>query len=64
MKNQNPLWDKDELQFARLLCEIKSNQDNFDYGAIQASMDVTREQLDELFERAQFVWESAKRGLS
>lgn len=59
LADQDP-WNNNELQFARLLCEIVATQDKLDYLALLESMDLEREQLDELFERAHKLWEEAK----
>jgi len=55
-------WNNNELQFARLICEIVANVNltQADADAIRDSMDLTREQFDELFDRANDVWERAK----
>lgn len=53
-------WHDDLVQFPRLLAEIVATQDNLDVDALCESMDLTREQLDELFERANTAWEAAK----
>jgi len=54
-------WRNNAIQFPRLICEIADTvlRDE-DYGKIAASMDLTREQLNELFERASDVWEKIK----
>ena len=54
----NPLWEDNELQFARLLCELVANDYDPDLTAL--SMDLDDEELDELVERAHCVWEAAK----
>ena len=56
-------WEDDLVQFARLLCEIRAIQDNFDVAGLCASMDLEESDLDELLDRAHDVWESTKRGM-
>jgi len=65
MAQLNPLWDDDELQFARLLAEaelsgaftIEVVQD------LQTSMDLNEDDIHELLERAQQTWDDAKERL-
>jgi len=54
-------WHNNELQFARLLCELVANVDDLHVDEVAASMDLTREEINELFDRADSVWEKAKR---
>ena len=56
------LWENDLIQFARLLDEFNAvglveDQER----QICESMDISGDQLTELFERANAVWEVAKR---
>lgn len=39
-----------------------ASQDDFDIAPLLASMDLSRAEVDELFERAHRVWEDAKAG--
>jgi len=60
-KNQ---WDKDSVQFPRLLAEIHA----MGLGVAEVShlcreMDITQEQLEELFYRAEKQWEKIKSDL-
>lgn len=55
------MWEDDLVQFARLLREILATQDTLDIGVLADSMDLRREEVSELFERAHEVWEEAKR---
>lgn len=58
-------WENNELQFARLLCEIVANIEatGHDLRALCESMDLSETHVDELFVRAHRVWERAqKRG--
>lgn len=60
MTNTNPKWDDNVVQFARLIAEIAATQDTLDHGALCESMDLSVDDLNELFERADDVWERAK----
>lgn len=54
-------WKDDKVQFARLICEIVANcpmEGGFE--RLQESMDLSPDELGELFDRAFEVWESAK----
>lgn len=53
-------WEDNAIQFPRLLAEIMATQDNLDADALCEAMDITREELDELFDRAQAAWETIK----
>jgi len=55
-------WEDDSVQFPRLLAEIMATQDNLDMPALAESMDVSIEELNELFDRADRSWESIKAG--
>jgi hypothetical protein len=52
-------WGQDSIQFARLLCEINSTQ-KLDIGSLLEAMDVTKPELDEIFDRAHVSWDAAK----
>ena len=56
------LWREDSIQFPRLLAEIAGCVDLSvkQYTALADSMDLTFDQLDELFDRAQASWERIK----
>jgi hypothetical protein len=56
-------WEDDLVQFARLLCEIVATQDNLQIDALCESMDLLPENINELFERANVVWEKSKNQL-
>lgn len=60
--DKNAAWNNDAIQFPRLLCEIIATQDNLDIQALAESMDLTVDQVDELFDRANTAWESIKQG--
>lgn len=53
-------WNNDLVQFARLLCEIAATQD-VDFDALSESMDLPKQCVDELFERAHVVFEGCKK---
>jgi hypothetical protein len=53
-------WDRNELQFPRLLAEINATQDKLDMPALAAEMDLTVEQVNELFDRAEAEWQRIK----
>lgn len=55
-----PLWDDDLIQFARLLCEVRATHE-IDNEGICVSMDLPDERVEELFARAQRVWDKAKK---
>lgn len=54
------LWGRDDIQFPRLLCEIIATQENLDIFEIAKSMDLTVDEVNELFDRAHEAWEKAK----
>lgn len=54
-------WERDDIQFARLLAELDQfglNEDQ--YTALQESMDLERGDINELLERAQNAWDKIK----
>ena len=51
-------WEDNSIQFPRLLAEIIATQDNLDMNALAESMDLEVEDVAELFERAQAIWDS------
>lgn len=53
-------WSDDSLQFPRLLAEICATQANLDDAALCESMDLTENEIGQLFDRAQAAWESIK----
>lgn len=57
------LWDNNLIQFARLLCEINANIDisTRDWNLLEQSMDLSTDDLNELFDRAHEVWENSKK---
>lgn len=57
------VWDDDRTQFARLLCEIVATQAKMidNPNALEESMDLPMERINELFDRANNVWEASKK---
>ena len=55
-------WDNNEIQFARLLCEIRANIQGSDkeWQELYASMDLSANDVTVLFDRALVVWEKSK----
>ena len=62
MAQTNPLWENNEIQFARLLCEMGAVgiPDGQQWDDLCTNMDLEMKDLDELFERAHKVWEKSK----
>lgn len=61
------LWDSNVIQFARLLCEIVAVWDEGDckhvIRQVAESMDLTFDEVNILFDRAEKEWEDAKKRL-
>lgn len=62
---QNKLWKNDKVQFARLLCELVANwhddkESKTTIRAVADAMDLSVDDINELFDRADAVWEKAK----
>jgi len=55
----NPLWEGNLIQFARLLCEINATHE-LDFIPLCESTDLEPEELIEVFDRADEVWEASK----
>lgn len=53
-------WERNDIQFPRLLAEIVATQADLDIPGLATSMDLTAEQVNELFDRAQSEWEKIK----
>lgn len=60
MSSPDRPWNNNLVQFARLLCEIAATQD-VDFDTLSESMDLEKEHIDELFERAHVVFEGCKK---
>lgn len=54
------LWERDDIQFARLLCEIVAVQEDLNIPALAESMDLTVDEVNQLFDRADAAWERHK----
>jgi hypothetical protein len=61
----NPLWERDDIQFPRLLAEIAATIEltGSQWSSLYESMDISSDDLDELFSRAQAAWEKHKQEL-
>lgn len=59
----NRVWEDNRIQFPRLISEIMATQD-LDLGLLAESMDLTIDEVNELFDRASEEWEiiKAKKG--
>lgn len=56
-----PLWLRDDIQFPRLLAEIRAiGLDEHQYVQLNEAMDLTVAQIDALFERAEAEWTRLK----
>jgi hypothetical protein len=53
-------WDDDELQFARMLCEIVATHEHLNVDALVISTGLKASDINEVFERAHERWERAK----
>ena len=59
--NENELWNNDLIQFARMLSEIQANWcPESLVKELMDSMDLERDEVLEIFERADKVWEASK----
>ncbi len=59
----NEKWNDDSIQFARLLAEINATQNDLDLRALAESMDLSIDEINELFDRADIAWEKVKKSL-
>lgn len=55
MTQNNHLWERNDIQFPRLLAEILATQD-LDLNALMESMDLEHGDLMNLFDRAEQKW--------
>jgi hypothetical protein len=51
------VWDNDQIQFPRLLAEVNALITDDELSRIEASMDLTTKQVEQLFDRAEKAWE-------
>ena len=56
----NKIWLDNNIQFPRLLAEIMATQSNIDFKALSESMDLSEDDILEIFNRAQDTWEGVK----
>ena len=49
-------WEDDHIQFPRLIAEIIATQEKLDVATLCEALDISLEELDSLFERAQVAW--------
>jgi len=54
------LWNNNEIQFARLICEIVASLDVQELALVADSMDLPQKEIQELYDRAETVWVSAQ----
>lgn len=58
------LWKNDKIQFPRLLTEIRAiGLTSTQYGELHESMDLSRDEIDEILERAEKEWQAHKKRL-
>ena len=63
--NHNRLWEKNKVQFPRLLAEIRAvGLTQKQYADLCSSMNLEKDDVDALFERAEQEWELVKEVLS
>ena len=63
-KGKANLWSDDSVQFPRLLAEINAcGLSEGQYNDIAGSMDLPRERVDELFDRAEAAWDKHLRSV-
>jgi len=55
-------WENNTIQFPRLLAEIMATQDALNIPALAESMDLTVDEVGELFDRADAIWQRIKAG--
>lgn len=54
-------WNNNKIQFARLLAEIRAvGLSTAQYMDLEDSMDLDRDEIDELLERAETEWQDIK----
>jgi len=54
------IWDNNEVQFARLLCELVAENEALQLEEVAKSMDLELKEVNELLDRAHSVFEKAK----
>ena len=64
MTKKSDLWKNNAVQFPRLLAEIRAmGLTRIQYDELQAEMNLSRDEIDELLERAETEWQSHKERL-
>lgn len=59
----NEKWNDNNIQFTRLLAEIHATQNDLDLRALAVSMDLSVDEILQLFQRAEIAWEEIKKSL-
>jgi hypothetical protein len=54
------VWENNDVQFPRLLTEVAAVLTTEQYKEIALSMDLTLDDVTDLFERAERVWDNIK----
>jgi len=60
IKTMTHVWHNNEIQFARLLCELVANCDSLEHVLVAESMDITLDELQSLYDRANAVWKNKR----
>lgn len=64
MTTPDERWADNSIQFPRLLAEIMGvGLEGHQWDGLLETMDLTSDQLSELFDRAQIIWERQKESL-
>ena len=64
MTKRKTKWERNELQFPRLLAEIRAvGLSSKQYAGLIESMDLTSSEIDDLLERAEYEWCVIKYGV-
>lgn len=56
----NEKWLNNGIQYPRLLAEIMATQDNLNFDLLSESMDLSKDEIVEIFDRAQNDWDAIK----
>jgi hypothetical protein len=66
MANNDEVWADNNIQFPRLLAEINANVtiEAEEWEDLKTSMDLSQEEITELFDRAEAEWETIKANLN
>ena len=64
MKKIKNLWEKNNIQFARLLAEIRAiGLNDEQYGWLSVSMNLNYNEIDEILERAETQFQKIKNSI-